>query len=237
MYPEHGANYGVLTDHAKTAMYQAKKAGKNNFKFYTDELNELMRRRLSVEHQMRDALDKNELEIYFQPIIDANSGQPVAAEALLRWHNQALGAISPDEFIPIAENGGHINKIGAWVVQQVISVMNNWMDLRMAINVSSLQFNNSLLYDELRHQVMQGKLDANRLEVEITESLLMDKSDIVDEQMQAISSLGVQLSVDDFGTGYSALSYLKRCPVSTVKIDRSFVSAENLDIPSISLPF
>ena len=225
IYPDHGDTADILINHADKAMYQAKAAGKNNFKFFSDKLNQQIDRRLLIENHLRHALKNQELEVYFQPVVDVSSGQPIGAEALLRWSQcKALGFVSPNEFIPIAEANGQISTIGIWVLQQVMPVLRDWQTIHIAINASSLQFKNSLLFDELKKLIQQSELDTSRLEVEITESLLLDNSDIVKQQMLNLCGLDVQLSIDDFGTGYSSLSYLKNCPVSTVKIDRSFIN-------------
>ncbi len=223
-YPAHGENADELLNHADAAMYLAKKEGKNDFRFYSDTLNQQIYRQNLLEKHLRSALKKQELEVYFQPIINVISGKPIGAEALLRWHNETLGQISPEEFIPIAESSGLISEIGVWVLHQVIPVLQRWNNLNIAINASSLQFKNALLFQAIQKAVANQCLDANRLEIEITESLLLEKSDNVRQQMDDICALGAQLSIDDFGTGYSALSYLKQCPVNTVKIDRSFIA-------------
>jgi diguanylate cyclase (GGDEF)-like protein len=223
IYPDHGETADTLISPADSAMYLAKKDGKNNFKFFSDDLNQKMQRRVQIERNLQNALNKQEFEVYFQPKVDVLTGKPIGAEALLRWNNETLGLISPDEFIPIAEANGHISLIGVWVLQQVLPVLQKFQDIQIAINASSLQFKNSLLYEEIERLIQQGQLDAKRLEVEITEGLLLEDSDSVKNQMQNLSDLGIELSVDDFGTGYSSLSYLKHCPVTTIKIDRSFI--------------
>ncbi len=223
-YPAHGENADELLNHADAAMYLAKKEGKNDFRFYSDTLNQQLYRQNLLEKHLRNALKKQELEVYFQPIVNVISGEPIGAEALLRWHNETLGQISPEEFIPIAESSGLISEIGVWVLHQIIPVLQRWNNLNIAINASSLQFKNALLFQAIQKAVANQCLDANRLEIEITESLLLEKSDNVRQQMDDICALGAQLSIDDFGTGYSALSYLKQCPVNTVKIDRSFIA-------------
>jgi len=149
----------------------------------------------------------------------------VGAESLIRWQkNKILGFVSPEEFIGITESNGQIHEIGLWVLEETLKLMDEYPDLHMAINASSLQFMNSLLYDKLKENIESGRLDPRKLEVEITERILMEKYDTEDNRLLHISNLGISLSLDDFGTGYSSLSYLRFCPVSTLKIDKSFVS-------------
>ncbi len=227
LYPEHGTSADVLIDHADSALYLAKGDGKNNFQFYSEKLNQQMERNIQVEHHLREAINANEFEVHYQPIIDLPSENVVGAEALLRWNSASLGFVSPDEFIPIAETAGLINKIGLWVLNQVVDYMAVQPDLHFAVNASTIQFKNNQLSSAIEHYIQKGKIDPAKLEIEITEGVLLDDSDRTEEQLRRINALGVSLSVDDFGTGYSSLSYLKNCPVNTVKIDRSFVS----DIP------
>ncbi len=231
VYPEHGETGDTLITCADNAMYQAKADGKNNFKFFSDDLNQQLQRRLQLEKHLHHALDNQELEVYYQPLIEVSTSKVVGAEALLRRHNTTLGSVSPDEFIPLAEANGQISGIGIWVLHQVLPLLQRFPTIYIAINASSIQFKNSLLYDEIESLIQQGRLDASKLEVEITEGLLLDNSNSVTERMENLHQLGIDLSVDDFGTGYSSLSYLKDCPVNTVKIDRSFIAdtPENTD--------
>ncbi|MFW5443301.1 MAG: putative bifunctional diguanylate cyclase/phosphodiesterase [Methylococcaceae bacterium] len=228
IYPEHGETGDTLISRADNAMYQAKADGKNNFKFFSDDLNQQLQRKLLLEKHLHHALKKQEFEVYYQPLIDIATDNVIGAEALLRWHNSFLGSVSPVEFIPIAEATGQISEMGIWVLHQVLPLLHQFPTIHIAINASSLQFKNSLLYDEIKSLIQHGQLDARMLEVEITEGLLLDDSHSVTERIENMHQLGINLSVDDFGTGYSSLSYLKDCPVSTVKIDRSFIT----DTPS-----
>lgn len=227
LYPEHGTTEGELIKNADSAMYLAKNAGKNTFQFYSKDLNQQMQRNLLIEHHLREAINKHELEVHYQPIIELPSENVIGAEALLRWNNADLGFISPEEFIPVAETSGLISEIGLWVLQQAVYLMGVYPELHFAVNASSLQFNNNQLSSVIENYIRKGEIDPSKLEIEITEGVLLDRSGRAKEQLQKINELGVSLSVDDFGTGYSSLSYLKNCPVTTVKIDRSFVS----DIP------
>ena len=227
LYPEHGNTADELISNADSAMYLAKDTGKNLFQFYSDQLNQQMKRNLLIESHLRHALANNEFDVYFQPIIDLTTQSAIGAEALLRWSNESLGFVSPDEFIPVAESAGLIGDIGIWVLQQVADYMAVHPRLHFAVNASSLQFNNSQLHDEVSRLIDAKLIKAEMLEIEITEGVLLDRTGKAREQLLAIHNLGVSISVDDFGTGYSSLSYLKNCPVTTVKVDRSFVS----DIP------
>lgn len=227
IYPQHGKTTDMLLSSADEAMYLAKDNGKNTFRYYSEELNASMKRRILLDHHLRFAIEKNEFELYFQPIVKVNTGEPVGAEALLRWNNHLLGNVSPEEFIPVAESCSYINDIGLWVFSQVLTVMKRHPSLRISINVSGKQLNNCRLKKAIETAISEHLLDVKKLEIEITESVLLSESTEIDEQMEFINNLGIQLSLDDFGTGYSSLSHLKRCPVKTLKIDQSFIS----DIP------
>lgn len=213
-------------------MYQAKNQGKNTFRFFTEDINEKAHRQRELQDNLRKALPNDEFSVFFQPIVDGKTGQVVSAEALLRWYSAKLGQVFPDEFIPAAESAGLIPELGCWVLKKAITTGAEWnkrfgVELRIAVNASSIQFRNNLLFDAIQEQIDTHAWNPDLLEVEITEGLLLDDSAEVNTYIQAISDCGVRLSVDDFGTGFSALSYLKNYPVSTVKIDRSFI----MDLP------
>jgi len=232
LYPEHGDDVETLLHHADQAMYQAKNQGKNTFRFFTEDINEKAHRQRELQDSLRKALPNDEFSVFFQPIVDGKTGQVVSAEALLRWYNAKLGQVFPDEFIPAAESAGLIPELGCWVLKKALATGAEWnkrfgVELRMAVNASSIQFRNHLLFDAIQEQIDTHAWNPDLLEVEITEGLLLDDSPEVNTYIQAISDCGVRLSVDDFGTGFSALSYLKNYPVSTVKIDRSFI----MDLP------
>ncbi len=232
LYPDHGENAETLLHHADQAMYQAKNHGKNTFRFFTEDINERAHRQRELQDNLRKALPADEFSVFYQPIVDAGSGQVVSAEALLRWHSEKLGQVFPDEFIPAAESAGLIPELGCWVLEKAVQTGADWyrrfgIGLRIAVNASTIQFRNNMLYDSIRRQIDTLQWDPDLLEVEITEGLLLDDSPEVNTYINEISNCGVRLSVDDFGTGFSALSYLKNYPVSTVKIDRSFV----MDLP------
>ena len=233
VYPDKNDDAEKLLYFAEVAMGKSKEAGKNTFKFFSEEMDAAAHKRAKVERLLNYAIINNELSIHFQPLIDLKTSLPVGAEVLLRWSNPELGSISPDYFIPIAESTGLIYEIGDWVIEQSISrfeeicklsFFDENINFRIAINASAMQFRNNDLYRSLQCAIDDGRIKPRQIEIEITEGLLLDDTDEVRKQLQTISDLGVSLSVDDFGTGYSSLSYLKRCPIGTVKIDRSFIS-------------
>ena len=226
IYPEHADNDTQLLSYADTAMYLSKEEGKNCFRFYNESLNDKLKRHLLLDRHLQDALQKDEFELYYQPVINLQTNEIVGAESLLRWQkNKELGFVSPEEFIDIAESNGTIHEIGLWVLEETLKLMDNYPELYMAINASSLQFLNNRLYNRLEENVQSGRLNPSHLEIEITERLLLDNINTPENKLQDISALGFSISIDDFGTGYSSLSYLRSCPVNTVKIDKAFVSS------------
>lgn len=235
LYPDHGLESDALINCADNAMYQAKESGRNRFKFYSQSLNDALQRRILLESHLRRAIEFDELELYYQPIIDTDSGQIIGAEALLRWFSQKLGSVSPVEFIEIAESTGIIHELGIWVLHEAVKVMQRYPNLSIAINVSALQFNNNKLLEEIESYLAQGIIQARQLVVEITEGILLENTNEIQARLERIKGLGIQLSIDDFGTGYSALSYLKRCPVNKLKIDRSFVTDVPEDAENVTL--
>ncbi|MDH3633977.1 MAG: EAL domain-containing protein [Gammaproteobacteria bacterium] len=232
LFPDHGEDAETLLHHADQAMYQAKNQGKHTFRFFTEDINIKAHRQRELQDNLRKALPNDEFTVFFQPIVHGESGQVVSAEALLRWESATLGQVFPDEFIPAAESAGLIPELGCWVLSRAIETGADWNErfgigLRIAVNASSIQFRNNMLFDTIKDQIETHAWKPDLLEVEITEGLLLDDSPEVNTYINAISDCGVRLSVDDFGTGFSALSYLKNYPVSTVKIDRSFI----MDLP------
>jgi EAL domain-containing protein (putative c-di-GMP-specific phosphodiesterase class I) len=221
-----------LLRNADLAMYRAKHVGRNTYQFYSPEMNAEARRALTLEHDLRQALDRRELQLVYQPQIDLHSGQMVGMEALLRWHHPIEGAISPVEFIPMAEETGLIIPIGRWVLaqacrdaQRVRAALNR--PLRVAVNLSARQFDDLGLEQMVRTCLADTGLPAEALELEITEGLMMENFETSMTVLSQLKRAGVTLAIDDFGTGYSSLSYLKKMPVHVLKIDRSFVQ----DIP------
>ncbi|MCX4170216.1 MULTISPECIES: putative bifunctional diguanylate cyclase/phosphodiesterase [Paraburkholderia] len=228
LFPEDGQDVPTLMRNADSAMYHAKQCGRNNFQFFTAELNQHLQRRFMIEQALRRALATDELSLVYQPIVDSQCGRTIGAEALLRWYNSELGNVSPVEFIPVAEDAGLIVEIGSWVLARACEQVAQWRrtlapDLIVAVNLSPRQFKGGLV-ERIERCLEQSGLEPAALELEITERLLMSDSDAVLPMLTALSAMGVRISVDDFGTGYSSLSYLKRFPLHNLKIDRSFVA-------------
>ncbi|MFC0574716.1 putative bifunctional diguanylate cyclase/phosphodiesterase [Paraburkholderia solisilvae] len=226
--PEDGRDAATLMRNADSAMYQAKQRGRNSFEFFTKELSRQLQRRFSIEQSLRRALAADELRLVYQPIVDGISGRTVGAEALMRWHNDALGDVSPIEFIPVAEDTGLIVSLGRWLLERACAQAAEWRktiapDLMIAVNLSPRQFNEGLV-QEVAQCLAAARLDPAALELEITEGLLMSERAPVMPMLTSLSRMGVRISVDDFGTGYSSLSYLKRFPLHNLKVDRSFVA-------------
>jgi len=228
IYPDNGKSTSDLLRNADTAMYQAKSLGRNTYSFFTREMNVTMLRRLEVEEQMHGALERNEFEVFYQPQFDVINNNIIGAEALLRWHNPTLGNIGPDEFIPVAEHTGLIVPIGQFVVKQALKFLNDWQNLhqkkyRVAVNLSPRQFRDSELISFIQKSLLEANIEAESLELEITEGVLMIGQSYIDDALIKLNELGVKLSMDDFGTGYSSLSYLRRYSFDVLKIDRSFI--------------
>jgi diguanylate cyclase (GGDEF)-like protein len=227
-FPEDGQDVATLMRNADSAMYHAKQRGRNNFQFFTAELNQQLQRRFTIEQSLRRALASNELSLVYQPIVDSRDGRTIGAEALLRWYNSELGNVSPGEFIPVAEDAGLIGEIGNFVLARACEQVAQWRrtlapELIVAVNLSPRQFNDGLV-ERIQRCLMQSGLEPSALELEITERLLMSDSETVLPMLSTLNDMGVRISVDDFGTGYSSLSYLKRFPLHNLKIDRSFVA-------------
>jgi diguanylate cyclase (GGDEF)-like protein/PAS domain S-box-containing protein len=230
--PKDGQDVETLLKSADTAMYHAKTMGKNNFQFYSEQMNVAAAMRLKLEGKLRKALTNSEMELYYQPQINLNTGQIVSVEALLRWNDSELGAISPIEFIPIAEETGMIIELGEWVLNEACRQNKQWQDvgfppIRVAINLSNLQLIQRDLTTKVAEILNHTKLDSKYLELEITESVIMHNIKETIATLNKFKEMGITISVDDFGTGYSSLNYLKRLPLDNLKIDRSFVK----DIP------
>jgi diguanylate cyclase (GGDEF)-like protein/PAS domain S-box-containing protein len=233
MYPTHGEDEQTLMKHADIAMYLAKDQGKNDFKFYTQEIVTSSHERLSLESNLRHALAQNEFSVQYQPKLDLRSGKINGVEALLRWENPALGRIPPDEFIPIAEEIGLIVPIGKWVLQTACAQNVEWQrqgfePLRMAVNLSVRQFSDENILRDIAAVLAETGMDPTLLELEITEGMVIHNPERVLLLLLAIKEMGVRLAIDDFGTGYSSLGQLKNFPLDTLKVDRSFIS----DIPA-----
>ena len=228
LHPEDGEDARTLLKHADSAMYRAKDSGRDNFQFFTRDLNTLMTERLEMEGHLRRALERHQFVLHYQPRVDLDSGRIVAAEALLRWRIPNRGTIAPQRFIALAEETGLIVPIGKWVLQTACAQNKAWQDeglppIVVSVNVSARQFRQESLVQTVAEVLRDTGLDARYLELELTESMVMHDAPQLVAMLDQLKDLGVQMSVDDFGTGYSSLSYLKRFPVDRLKIDRSFV--------------
>ncbi|MGR9046303.1 MAG: PAS domain S-box protein [Gammaproteobacteria bacterium] len=227
LFPDNGLDYDSLTQNADTAMYHAKRQGRNQYQFFTTEMQEQSHRRLVVENDLRQALKRNELALYFQPQIAADTFEIIGAEVLLRWNHEQWGLVSPAEFIPIAEECGLILQIGDWVLEQAIVQAKRWQTagyppLTIAVNLSLAQFRDEKLYEKIKTLLEHYHLDPQFLELELTESVAMHNVESAIGITWKLKQLGILLSIDDFGTGYSSLSYLQRFALHKLKIDQSF---------------
>ncbi|NMY76848.1 bifunctional diguanylate cyclase/phosphodiesterase [Pseudomonas sp. WS 5071] len=228
LYPGNGVSAEELLMNADAAMYHAKGAGKNGYSFFDVSMNTNARKQLQLLQDLRQALAQQQFSLHYQPKIDASNGQPVGAEALLRWEHPQQGLLMPDAFIGVAEKTGLIIPIGEWVLNEACRQMRVWFDQgyshwRVAVNLSALQFCHKGLVDSVACALARHQLPANSLTLEITETTAMSDADASMNVLQQLSLMGVDLSIDDFGTGYSSLMYLKRLPANELKIDRGFV--------------
>jgi len=229
IYPEDGASVETLIKNADTAMYRAKDVGRNSYQLYTAAMNARSFERLAMESSLRHAVVRQEFRLAYQVKMDIVTGRMSGVEALVRWMHPEMGLVPPVEFIPLAENMGLISEIGAWVLQEACRQCKSWHDLglppvRIAVNVSALQFRESDVPAVVRRALASTGLEPRYLELELTESVLMQRVDEVAAVLHELRALGVTISIDDFGTGYSSLSYLKRMPIDALKIDQSFVN-------------
>jgi diguanylate cyclase (GGDEF)-like protein/PAS domain S-box-containing protein len=228
MYPEHGQDVATLMRNADAAMYHAKAAGRNTWQFFTERMNEAAARHFELECSLRGALAAGQFELYYQPIVEAGTRRVHALEALLRWRRPGHGLVGPDEFIPILEESGMIIAVGEWVMRSACEQAVAWQraglpPVAVAVNLSGRQFMQRALADSIRRIVEETGIDPALLELEITETTLMQSGGHTLEVLEQINRMGVRLSIDDFGTGYSSLAYLKRFPVHKIKVDRAFV--------------
>ncbi len=226
--PEHGADAYELMMTAETAMRAAKRAGGNGFRCYSPQMNASSAERLALEMDLRHAVSRGELMLHYQPIVGARGGEPIGVEALLRWTHRVHGVIAPDRFIPIADESGLIVDIGEWALQEACRQSKLWQEagldtLHVSVNVSAVQFGQPRLLQLVQRTLAESGVDPQRLELEITESVLMREAETTIGMLRALKNMGVRISVDDFGTGYSSLAYLKRFPIDILKIDRAFV--------------
>ena len=222
--PHDGMDGETLLRNADLALYRAKEAGRGTFAFFEESLNQRAQERRQIESDLRLALDQGQLELHYQPLFDLEHNRVCSFEALLRWNHPTRGQISPVDFIPIAEDTGLIVPIGAWVVREACAQAAQWPEhIRIAVNVSPVQFHRGALHDTILRALAVSGLAPGRLEVEITESIFLEGSEATLKLLHSLRSLGVRVALDDFGTGYSSLSYLQSFPFDKLKIDRSFI--------------
>ncbi|MCS0630500.1 EAL domain-containing protein [Telluria mixta] len=227
-YPADGGDADSLVKYAQIAMYRAKESGRNTLSFYLPSMNERALERMALLDAMRNAMSAGQFELHYQPQVDLASGAVIGMEALIRWRHPRMGALGPDRFIALAEETGLIVPLGTWVLRAACAQAAAWQRnglgaLRIAVNLSSRQFKDAGLPQLIADILHETGLPAASLEIELTESLMMEDADTAVATMRALKRMGVHLSIDDFGTGYSSLSYLKRFPVDVLKIDQSFV--------------
>ncbi|RYV02028.1 hypothetical protein SOPP22_10645 [Shewanella sp. OPT22] len=231
-FPQDGNDYETLTKNADAAMYESKVNGRNALCFYSNKMSQDIQQRLVMENELRQALKRDELYIVYQPIIDGDTGRVIAAEALMRWQNDRLGNVSPEQFIPLAESLGLISTFGEWLLDQACHQVKKWQKIEngpeyVSVNVSSRQLRNDVIIEDVKLALTLHQLPASVLELELTESALIEHTEENERIFDTLHQMGVRLAVDDFGTGYSSLNYLRRFSFDTLKIDRSFIG----DIP------
>jgi diguanylate cyclase (GGDEF)-like protein/PAS domain S-box-containing protein len=234
LYPQHGGSPQLLMDHADAALYQAKDAGRGCFAYFSEDLTIAARERIALELRLRKAIEQQDLRVFYQPQVDIASGRIVGAEALVRWADPVDGLIPPIRFIPIAEETGLILAIGEWVLRETCRQGRQWLDaglppLNLAVNVSPHQFRRSDICSLVATVLSETGFPAHQLELEITESGLMENQGNATEILNSLRAQGIRLAIDDFGTGYSSLAYLKHFPLDLLKIDKSFID----DIPHL----
>lgn len=230
VFPDNGSNAEALLRNADAALYAAKENGRNTWRFFTSDLNRRAMERLTMDHALRHALRKDELFLEYQPQVEISSGRVVGIEALLRWRNSELGLVSPAAFIPVAENTGEIVAIGEWVLRTACRQAKEWernggLCPLMAVNVSAVQFRHPSFLESVRAALADSGLEPQRLELELTETQLIENAEKVGPILRTLREMGVNLAIDDFGVGYCGLSYVRAFPFSKLKIDRSFVTS------------
>jgi diguanylate cyclase len=228
MFPLDGDTFAKLLSRANAAMRYTKAVGRGTYRFYSAEMSRISDDQLTLENELREALDRNQLELHYQPKVDIATGRVRSAEALIRWRHPARGLVPPNVFIPVAEETGLILPIGEWVLRQACRQMRSWLDsgmspVRIAVNLSAKQFHDADLALVVRSALEDAQLEPGFIELELTESALMNDPEQSAATLQSLSAMGVHISIDDFGTGYSSLSYLRRFPLDKLKIDRSFI--------------
>ena len=240
IFPEHGTDSETLIKNADAAMYSAKENGRTAFRFFTGEMNTQVVERLTIEHDLRLAVENKELFLMYQPQMDIASGKIVGLEALIRWQHPQLGLVPPDRFIRVAENSGLIVPIGEWVLRTACLAARRWQDQGLlagpiAVNVSAIQFRQEGFLELIKRVLNETRLAPQYLELELTESLLLSNADMTFAVLQELKAMGLKLAIDDFGTGYSSLSYLRQFPVHKLKIDRSFIQSVEVNPDDASI--
>ncbi|MDD0837786.1 EAL domain-containing protein [Curvibacter sp. HBC61] len=228
LYPQHGEDFDTLHQRADSAMYQAKKSGRNQYRLFTAEIQQAAARVLQLENALRKAWERDQMTLHYQPQVDLGTGQVIGAEALLRWRHPELGQVSPAEFIPVAEDTGLILDLGEWVLRTALQQVRRWQDqglppLTVSVNLSPVQFRQPLLPELVQRLIKEAGIAPQLLELELTEGAAMDDPEGAIAIMDRLHDQGIRLLIDDFGTGYSSLSHLKRFQVYKLKIDQSFV--------------
>ena len=229
LFPQDGASMEVLIKNADMAMYHTKSHGKNGYEFFSDNMKGLFQQQLSMENSIRRALDGNQFELFYQPQVEVGSGRICGMEALLRWHHPERGLLLPDDFIPLSEESQLIIRIGNWVLEAACRELRKWIkagldDIILAVNISAAQLEQQGFVDSILEKLKRYGVPGNRLELEITENVLMRDMDKAVSKLRKLAAYGVRVAVDDFGVGYSSLGYLKSLPLNPLKIDRSFIS-------------
>jgi EAL domain-containing protein (putative c-di-GMP-specific phosphodiesterase class I) len=227
MFPDDGGTIADLIQCADTAMYRVKERGRGSFRFYQPQMNVDLLSRMKMDHAMRLAMEQGQFRLNYQPQVSLVDGRLLGAEALARWHDVELGNVSPSVFIPLAEETGFIISIGNWVLDEAVRQAAIWRligrPVIVSVNVSALQFQQTDFVDRVARALKDADLPAGLLELELTESILVRDANEALARLYALADLGVSLAIDDFGTGYSSLAYLKKFPISKLKIDRTFV--------------
>jgi len=227
LYPQDGATLDELIKQADTAMYRVKDRGRGNYSFYQPQMNAHLLSRMKLEHAMRQALAAQRFAVHYQPQVSLATGGITGAEALLRWTDPELGTVSPGLFIPLAEESGFIIVLGAWVMEQAVREAAKWMHaghpLVISVNVSTLEFRQPDFVERVTRLLAVHQLPPSLLEIELTESIMLQDALEMEERLRELAGLGVSLAIDDFGTGYSNLAYLKKLPIHKLKIDQSFI--------------
>jgi len=223
-----GDDPDTLLQHANTAMRRAKQLGKNNFQYYSESMTAQDNERQTLQNHLRHALERDEFILHYQPQVDARSGKIFGVEALLRWQHPELGLVMPNNFISLLEESGLIEPVGLWVLETACKQSHQWHEsgiglVHMSVNLSSRQFNNRQFIASLQNIINSTQVNPEYLELELTESMLMRNTSSTVTALKELNDLGVRFAIDDFGTGYSSLTYLRRYPIDTIKIDRSFV--------------